>query len=79
MLFAAAASAASPLLGDVDIEALWTMSASMVTAAAVALRRSAWSAPPAASTRVPDPLVEIDTAALTRIEDSDAQAAVVSR
>ena len=75
MLFAVAASAVGPLLGDTDIEALWTMSASLLTAAAAKLVNAARSAQPAAPARVPDTLVEIETTGQVR----EPRTPVVSR
>ena len=75
MLFAVAASAVSPMLGDADIKALWTMSASLLTAAAAKLLHAGRSAQPAASKSVSDSVVEIETTG----QVNEPQPAVVSR
>jgi hypothetical protein len=79
ILFAAAASAVGPLLGDADIETLWTMTTSLLTAAAAKLLHAARLTQPAASKSLSDPLVEIEKSAPAPFDEHERQADVVSR
>ena len=78
MLFAAAASAAGTPVGDADIEAMWTVTASLVTAAAAKLLRAARLAQPA-SKSLSDTVAQIEMTAPTPAGENERQAHVVSR